>query len=184
MVANFKDDLDSDDDLTTPVTSKSTSFSAAKSATTPEIDISSDDEGPSSADVPVVAQDADLSSEGDMRSNQAVNTAAVDVTDSDENIKQERPVQKHKQKAKSITKSEGKEVKKIVTETSKKRPVIDSRIERSSAGEDNSDTEVIPTSVQAKPVEKFHLEIPQEDLGNWLDQFEEKVIAMILTILG
>ncbi|PVD22437.1 hypothetical protein C0Q70_18249 [Pomacea canaliculata] len=174
MVANFKDDLDSDDDLTTPVTSKSTSFSAAKSATTPEIDISSDDEGPSSADVPVVAQDADLSSEGDMRSNKAVNTAAVDVTDSDENIKQERPVQKHKQKAKSITKSEGKEVKKIVTETSKKRPVIDSRIERSSAGEDNSDTEVIPTSVQAKPVEKFHLEIPQEDLGNWLDQFEEK----------
>lgn len=107
MVAGFQDDLDTDDDLSTPATTKSTpttnSTAAAdttNSTATADISISTEEEGEvddTHSDA-VVTADADVSSDDDRSyPNPAVMTVMADLTDSDEEI------DKKKQAAKQAT---------------------------------------------------------------------------------
>ncbi|KAL8612132.1 hypothetical protein ACOMHN_021945 [Nucella lapillus] len=193
MVAGFQDDLDSDDDLPTPATSKPSSASASVSAK-PDLDISSEGEdgerGPFSKNH-VVTPDADMSSDDNAaRSNPAVSAAMVVITDSEDEADQgqklsaqraagkageERSRDKNREKDDRVVTAERKSAR--VSESWKaKKAVVDSNEESSSQGEGDSGTaeggEKKSASRGDKP--EFHIAVPQEDFGNWLDQLESK----------
>ncbi|XP_076454482.1 rab-like protein 6 [Babylonia areolata] len=184
MVAGFQDDLDSDDDLRTPATSKPSATTASQ-AVKADIDISSEeeDEGGVSGRSQVVTADADLSSDEDLRqANPAVSAVTVDITDSEDEVSQaqkDRGAEKHGGKSSregrkgKNRKQDGATVEKKVAMTAKKTAMV---VAGDSGGEgESSSQEVAEGENGASGADKpFHIEVPQEDFGNWLDQLESK----------
>ena len=210
MVAGFQDDLDSDDDLRTPATSKNAAFHA-NPAVKGDVDISSEEEEEEEKDKfsnpHVKALEVDLSSDEDLsRTNPAVSIATVSITDSEEEAEPRESqvresVRKNsdrsaEEKKKKDSKKE-KEDKVVHTETrqsqsssvgvrpAKTKPVVvDSEEgESSSVGGDNAEGRGDNSATGAEEGEgstgkadkNFHIDVPKEDFGNWLDQFEVKV---------
>ncbi|XP_070176938.1 rab-like protein 6 isoform X2 [Littorina saxatilis] len=199
MVAGFQDDLDSDDDLSTPAPSKQSSARPSFSAKQADIDISSDEEvvTPNKfRNTPAVTLDADLSSDEDIsRSNPAVSVATVDITDSEEETEKPRKLQQknvtRKNSDRSTTPEEkrnGKGSKGSVLATTKQsavqplktktKPVVVDSDEEDSGSQGGGNGVVKgeegDNSASGADDKAFHIDVPQEDFGNWLDQFETK----------
>ena len=191
MVAGFQDDLDSDDDLTTPATSKQSAL-APSSPKKADIELSSEED---ESNVPTVAADADLSSEEEVTSrNPAVSIATVDITDSEEETQQPPPPREKAAKNSSRSSNDKKQDRRKSSEKVPRPETTAGQVSwtpqavtvpSSEDQEDSkSDREDNPAGLAEKgdnsePAndedKEFHINVPQVDFGNWLDQFETKV---------